>query len=405
MQGWSPEKVIAFDVGVRRQLESRTPPVSLLPNLRTIVAWKNILPLISLFLTPRVYHLELRVGPLQAAALSSLALEIPLHSPNLRSLHLIKYPTLQVPDKAQFIHALAELLKTLQLEEFICDWFLLSQDMLNALLGMPELSTVDIHAAIPDLAQSMHTHTVQEARIRNFRLCAALLLPSGLAHIISSFCLSKLEALSITSYCERSCDATELTDLISTLVNTRSPEHLTDISIESRYQHAAAVIDFKMLKPLLQFVHLRLISLPGHPFDLTDAEIKVMAMAWPNLEKLSCWQYQYMSPEGLITAVPKTSLRGLLWLATHCPKLHSLTFPFHSSSGAVEDLTEDEMSLAEGHSLSLFDVGFSEIESAEEVARFIKRVFPNLAKLEFRAGVFNTKQWAKVQGLITFVHY
>ena len=393
---------ITFDDGVRRQLESRTPAVSLLPNLRTIVVWTKDLPLTSLFLTPRVHHLELVMHPGQVTALSSLALEVRLRSPNLRSLHLVESTSRirNASDKAQVIDALVELLKNFQLEEFVCNWFPLSQDMLNTVLGMPKLSTVDIYAAIPDLAQAMHTHPVQEARIRNFSLCAPLLIPSSLLYIISSLHLSKLEALSITSRYGRSCNATELTGLISTLVNTCSSEHLTDISIDCGPIHVAAAIEFKMLKPLLQFVYLRRISLPGHPFELTDAEIKDMAMAWPNLEELSYWQYRYISPQGLITLVPKTSLRGLLWLATHCRKLYSLTFPFHSSSGALEDLTEDEMLLAEGHSLRLFDVGFSEIECAEEVARIIKRVFPNLTLLVLIIGRPNTEKWEKVQQLI-----
>jgi len=397
---------ITFDDGVRRQLESRTPAVSLLPNLRTIVVWTKDLPLTSLFLTPRVHHLELVMHPGQVTALSSLALEVRLRSPNLRSLHLVESTSRirNASDKAQVIDALVELLKNFQLEEFVCNWFPLSQDMLNTVLGMPKLSTVDIYAAIPDLAQAMHTHPVQEARIRNFSLCAPLLIPSSLLYIISSLHLSKLEALSITSRYGRSCNATELTGLISTLVNTCSPEHLADISIGSRCM-AGAVIDFKMLKPLLEFVHLRLISLPDHPFDLTDVEIKDMAMAWPNLEELSYWKYEYMSPEGLITIVPKTSLRGLLWLATHCRKLHSLTFPFHACCGAVEDLTENEMVLGESHNLSLFNVGFSKIECvecAEEIAKFIKRVFPNLTLLAFRHGWPNTKQWEKVEELMKF---
>ena len=176
--------------------------------------------------------------------------------------------------------------------------------MLKVVLSMPNLSTMDIRAAMPDLAQILHTHPVQEARIRKFRLCAPQFMSSGLPRIISSLFPSRFEVLSIAAHDGWACDAMEFS-----------------------LRHKRAVIDFKMLKPLLQFVHLRLISLPDHAFDLTDVEIKDMALAWPNLEELSYWQYEYMSPEGLITTVPKTSLRGLLWLATHCRKLHSLFMP------------------------------------------------------------------------------
>ena len=349
-----------------------------------------------------MHQLTLDIYPGQAAALSSLALEIPLRSPNLRSLHLLETPEWKISHEAQFIHAFNELLKTLQLEEFVCDWFPLSQDMLSAVLGMPDLSTVVIYTTMPDLAQVMHTHPVHEARIRDFSLCAPLLMPSSLPHIISSL-PSKLEVLSITGRRGRSCNVTELTDLISTLVNTCSPEHLADISIGSGYDnttHGAAVIDFKMLEPLLQFVCLRRISLRGHPFDLTDAEIKDIGLAWPNLEDLRFWTYQYTPPEGSTNTGPRTSLRGLLWLATLCPKLVTLTFPFRSSSVDAELLMEDEMALAAGHHLNTLDVGFSEIESAEQVALFVNRVFPNLTLLVFRVGQPYYGRWEKVKKLI-----
>ena len=67
MQERSPMYFITLDDEVRRQLESRTPAVSLLPNLRTIVAWENDFPLTSLFLTPRVHHLKLMMDPRQRA--------------------------------------------------------------------------------------------------------------------------------------------------------------------------------------------------------------------------------------------------------------------------------------------------------------------------------------------------
>ena len=396
---------ISFGDGVRRQLESRTPAVSLLPNLRTVVAWTNDLPLTSLFLTPKVHHLKLVMHPGQVAALSSLALEVPLHSPNLRSLHLVESTgsIWNVSHKAQFIDALAELLENLQLGEFICDWFPLSEDMLSAVLRMPDLSTAVIYATMPDLAQVMHTHPIQDVHIRRFALNTPLLVPSQLPHIISSLRPSKLKALCITAR-RASCNAKELTDMISTLANTCSPKHLTEFYIRSGRHDpvdvAGAAMDFKMLKPLLQFVHLRRISLPSHPFDLTDAEVKDMALAWPNLEDLYFWTYQYTPPEGSTNTGPRTSLRGLLWLATHCPKLMTLTFPFRSSSVDAEFLTEDEMALAEGHHLNILDVGFSEIESAEQVALFVNRVFPNLTLLVFRVGQPYYGRWEKVQELI-----
>jgi len=51
--------------------------VSLLPNLRTVVAWTNDLPLTSLFLTPRVHHLKLVMLTGQVTAPSPLALDVP----------------------------------------------------------------------------------------------------------------------------------------------------------------------------------------------------------------------------------------------------------------------------------------------------------------------------------------
>jgi len=407
MQGRTPINCIVFDEAVRRQLlEPRTSARPLLPNLRTIVSWTNDLPLISLFLTPSVHYLKVVMHPAQATALSSLALDIPLRAPKLRSLYLAESAVWNVSHKAQFIDALGDLLNHLQLEEFVCHWFPLSDKMLSAVLGMPELSSVGIYTTMPALAQIMYTRPVQEARIREFSLSTPLLIPSHLPHIISSLLPSKLEALRITAR-RGSWKQEELKDLISSLANTCSAEHLTDIYIDSgRYDpsEAAAVIDFKTLKPLLQFVHLRHLSLSAHPFELTDAEVKVMAMAWPNLEDLYYWQYQYTSPGGLTNTVPTTSPRGLLWLATHCRKLRALTFTFRASINDAEYFTDDEVALGAGHNLNFLDVGFSEIESAEEVARFISRVFPNLTLLVFRNGGAesepNTERWEEVQALI-----
>jgi hypothetical protein len=58
------------------------------------------------------------------------------------------------------------------------------------------------------------------------------------------------------------------------------------------------------------------------------------------------------------------------------------------------------MALAEGHNLNILDVGFSEIQSAEQVALFVNRVFPNLTLLVFRVGQPYYGRWEKVQELI-----
>ena len=403
---------VSFDDGVRGQLESRIPAVSLLPNLRTITVRANDLPLTTLFLSPRVHKLKLVMLPTQAAALSALALEIPLRSPTLRSLNLVQNGVWNISHKAQFIDALVGLLGHLQLEEFMCNWFPLSEDMLRAVLAMPYLSSVVMYAAMPDLAKVMHDHPIQDARIRFFSVYTPLLVPSQLPHIVSSLRPSKLETLAITARRDSCNNAKELTDLISTLVNTCSPQHFTELCIDSGRRDAvdaaAATIDFKMLKPLLPYVHLKRIFLPAHPFDLTDLEVKDLAMAWPNLEDLCFWAYQYTAaaaavPGGSTTAGgngPRTSLKGLLWLATHCRKLNNLTFPFRSVSIGEEILTEDEMALAQGHGLDVLDVGFSEIQCAERVAAFINRVFPDLKLFLFRVGEPYYERWEKVQELI-----
>jgi len=176
--------------------------------------------------------------------------------------------------------------------------------MLSAVLHMPYLSTVAIYAMMPDLAQVMDVHLIQDVHIRQFALYTPLLVPSQLPHITSSLRPSKLKALCIRAHCT-SCNVEELTAVISTLVNTCSPKHLTEFYIDSGRHDpvdvAAAAVDFKMLKPPLQFVHLRRISLPSHPFDLTDEEVKDMALAWPILEDLYYWAYLYAPPEARST--------------------------------------------------------------------------------------------------------
>ena len=78
-----------------------------------------------------------------------------------------------------------------------------------------------------------------------------------------------------------------------------------------------------------------------------------MAMAWPKLEDLYYWAYRCTPREGSTNTGPRTSLRGLLWLATLCPKLIILTSPFHPLSVDAEFFTEDET--AEGHHLNILE--------------------------------------------------
>ena len=94
-------------------------------------------------------------------------------------------------------------------------------------------------------------------------------------------------------------------------------------------------------------------------------------MAWPNLTKL---KFKIIP----VTSNTRTTIWGLLWLATFCRKLKSLTFNFNGT----EQISPDELALAANHGSTFLDVGNSMFDELEDVVEFMSVVFPTLLEIK-----------------------
>ncbi|PPR05277.1 hypothetical protein CVT26_011442 [Gymnopilus dilepis] len=152
-----------------------------------------------------------------------------------------------------------------------------------------------------------------------------------------------------------------------------------------------------MIKCILPLSNLRTVTLSAHPLDLTDEEIKHLAISWPALQTL------VFESTPLFDLPPRSSLKGLLWLALYCRKLHYLEYRFSEASGDVI-LDPDDLATAANHPLRILAVGSSPLEDTQKVARFLTSVFPTLSFLSFSyprgQPDGNSLRWAEVESLI-----
>lgn len=85
------------------------------------------------------------------------------------------------------------------------------------------------------------------------------------------------------------------------------------------------------IRPLYAFRNMRAVTLnEAYNFQLTDDDVREMALAWPRLERLSLMpMYMVMEENGYFTVEggvppPETTLRALVHFARHCPELNEL---------------------------------------------------------------------------------
>ncbi|KAF8153312.1 hypothetical protein B0H34DRAFT_800529 [Crassisporium funariophilum] len=381
---------IVIDNRICIEMERRTAP--LLPNLHIMVVSSNDLVYTSTFLTPQVRQLRLNMLPSHLHLLTLLAADIPIRAPSLQSLHLTETKPWKPAPTESFSISLARLLKEVHLDEFVCDWFWLYDPMMADLLEMPSMQTLEIKIEVEDLARVLAIHAPAAPTLKAFSVLTANLHAKALHSVLIALKPSKLNQFRVTSSFG-SCTANDLGNLILAVESDCSPVHFNMLHIETgqRYHplHIIAV-GFSILKPLLRFSNLTNLSLPSHSFDLTDAEVKLMAMAWPHLHTLLP-NFSQTSLE------PKTTMKSLLWFAIYCRELKSLRFHF---SGTCE-LLPHEMAQAANHKLAYLTVGLSYIDDSEKAASFLKSAFPNL-KILMRSestSLTHNLRWQKVETL------
>ncbi|KAJ3498715.1 hypothetical protein NLJ89_g10180 [Agrocybe chaxingu] len=394
----SPSAFFVMNDVIRHALEQRH--TVLLPNLRTSVVSSNDLEYTSLFLTPSVHTLCFIMHPKHLQQLSHLAIKVPLEAANIKILRLSQSTSWKTQQQALFAHALAELLRGLDLEVFHCEWFSLSDEMMTTILGMPSLRELTACKEALAVSQILEAKPFSKPTIRKFSLRTHRLSPTSLPTILTNIRPSKLTEFRIR-FSSGTCTQDNLCSLILAIASYCSTTSFVNFALE---QEADATneddalpcpITFDTLKPLFQFSNLRELSLRElslmHSFDLSDAEIKEMAQSWPRIEWLCCES----SWEDL---EPRTTLAGLLWLATYCRKLESLSYSFTGSGVFPEEL----MAPAAGHNLAFLSVGWSRIDNPSEVSDFLNTAFPKLVLLLWGAepDSVDSEHWQEVQAQI-----
>ncbi|KAJ7440297.1 hypothetical protein B0H11DRAFT_2099813 [Mycena galericulata] len=124
------------------------------------------------------------------------------------------------------------------------------------------------------------------------------------------------------------------------------------------------VISGRELAPLFCFVNLTNLWLePPVGFDIDDSMAWDMAHSWPKL-----------------TSLRFTTLHGLRGFAKHCKESRSLTIPLDASTVPPFD-NSPETRISQS-SLNCLLVGRSPIVDQSAVARFMRRLFPNLTEIE-----------------------
>ncbi|KAJ7608918.1 hypothetical protein DFH06DRAFT_1485949 [Mycena polygramma] len=105
-------------------------------------------------------------------------------------------------------------------------------------------------------------------------------------------------------------------------------------------------------------------------FDLDDATLLQLAVAWPDLAELSL-------THNLTNTRPQLTLRSLHAIARHCPYLQTLTLEFNAMNIPLHIGDAPVVQ----HALSELGVAGSSIAASPPVARYLSRLFPNLADI------------------------
>ncbi|KAE9393371.1 hypothetical protein BT96DRAFT_1023052 [Gymnopus androsaceus JB14] len=282
---------------------------------------------------------------------------ISLRMPHLTSLELFLYPCIKY--QAPLLNLVQDLPN---LTELVIPPF---SDLSSILKGISDLPTdtslSSLHVYEPDCDRNEITPVV-----RSYWPPAAFqvfLGPRNLKEIIvASFDPAPAgEVRELISRIAQTCRQIEEVSL--SYVNTSSE------LINRLKSSPTDLVTFDDLQPLMPYTRITSFILKtACPLSLGDPDIERLAQSWPSL------QYLYLSSSpGII--VPKTSqklsLRCLLHLAIHCPKIDNLYLYLDA-----EHVPDDIETFAAFTRLARLAVGFSPINNSAQVTRFLSQILP-----------------------------
>ncbi|KAJ7495486.1 hypothetical protein FB451DRAFT_1478335 [Mycena latifolia] len=314
----------------------------------------------SLFFGPRLTHVVL--ARLKSIAdltlLSALAIKCPL----LRDVKLVQT---EICDASQFqtVSSFVGGLTYLQ----ILDLDHLNQSAFDHIALLPDLRILKLGAPL-------RVNSAIPTPIRLFVALQHLELRSAPSDCVLAFVctMSHSPLASLLIDVSPPPDVASTAEIYSSLETHLPPAFLEHLSISSMPASSPMWIHQQALRmedlcPLFHFSNLTQVTLqPPASFNIDDDDVSELADAWPCLEELSLGPVHPL----------RTTLRSLLSLATHCPRLRTLALSLDAS--VVPTLDQDAPVRVVQASLTEWEVADSIIASALPVAAFLSSVFPAL---------------------------
>lgn len=358
-----------LDADFFRTLEISVPGSFLLPNLR-ILSWTveddGFFLFCRIFLPPTVISVSVVLQDCTPDL--SLFSTLGVSHPHLADIHV------DVPASSSSVRVVSNTL---------CAWkFLkkltvvtLDEIALVHIAGLPQLEDLQLQSYIPPLNSERLSRLIPVPAFPALRLLEIIgdTIESAfslVAHISSV----QFDELHInTSQCTSSYAWKEA---FITLEHLPSRQNLSSISLWQRDNRPPVpvsmadkyILDPETIAPLLNFGNLVNLSLqPFFGLDLDDPMVHRMAVAWPFLETLE------LGAERAAPRPPRATLRSLVYLAEHCPNLHSLQLAIDATD-PVPRFTRPRKTHPR-HRLGYFHTGPSPITSPAAVAAFLSNSF------------------------------
>lgn len=214
-------------------------------------------------------------------------------------------------------------------------------------------------------------------------------------HFLETFpppCLEEFQILECPG------DLHALYRFLKTVSSVLSHKTLTHLSICGMSGVETENIDLNLLRPLLAFYRLEVLSLESrsHRFCLDDGSFQVIATAFPQLCYLRC-ATGYIA-EDRVTA-PTATIETVAILVRHCPRLSYIGIDFDASSLGP---TFPRQRPGRGFSNSLvriLDVQRSRLKHPMVVAGYLSDLFPNLNMLSCNESI-DRDLWKEVKVLL-----
>lgn len=361
-----------MDVLFLRTLELSMPGTFLLPNLR-ILSWMveddGFFPLCRLFFPPTLISLSVVLQ--DCIPDLSLFSTLQISHPHLTDIHV------DVPASAASVRVVSSA---------VCAWKLiqkltvvtLDEVALIHIAGLPQLQDLQLHSYIPPCSSERLSILIPPRAFPTLRhldiLADTIQSAFSLITHISSV---ELEELHInTSQC---APAYVWEEAFSTLQRLPSRQHLNSLSLCQRDNIPSIpanmvnkyVLTREAVLPLLTFPALVNLSLqPFFGLDLDDATVHEMAASWPTLEVLE------LGAERAVPSPPRTTLRSLVYLAEHCPHLHSLQLPVNATD-PVPRFSRPRKAMPP-YRLAYLHTGPSPVTTPALVAAFLSNSFASI---------------------------